>query len=380
MDDKQKIGEKIKQARLEKGLTGEILGKSIGLAQETISKIENGTREVKAWELNSFSRILHKDLNYFFSSDERNEFEIRWRQEPQDVSSKKNVESDFKDIIENYDNLLDLSGDSSLKSGISLKIDNKTKPDYKFAKKLAKEIRSRFYDSDFQFQGFRKQLEIKLGIKIIELDLTNEFTAASAFYNDSWAILLNKNNIIYRSYFSIAHELFHLLTWDIVDEEFLVSPDGNKPLGEKWADCFAAELLMPEDKFKELVDGKIKNRALTFANCLYIADILNVSLEAFVYRLKFFKYITEETVAEILKRDSELRIHFRNSRGQIQESDWPISERYFKLAVNCLENGFISHSVFAKYMGINQAEIESLLKDKGYWGGDYNFEVDINYT
>ncbi len=56
------IGKRLKNARIEKGLTQSALGKSIGMPQGHISKIESGLVDLQTSTLIEISRILDLEL------------------------------------------------------------------------------------------------------------------------------------------------------------------------------------------------------------------------------------------------------------------------------------------------------------------------------
>lgn len=65
---REKIGQKIRQARREKGLSQSNLGKLLGASQATISDIELGKpRRLDVEDLVTLARILDKPVGYFLS-------------------------------------------------------------------------------------------------------------------------------------------------------------------------------------------------------------------------------------------------------------------------------------------------------------------------
>jgi repressor LexA len=63
----KKIGEKIKEAREEKGLTQKELGEHLGYSPMGISYFEQGVRDIKLSDLEHLANFLGKSLSYFLS-------------------------------------------------------------------------------------------------------------------------------------------------------------------------------------------------------------------------------------------------------------------------------------------------------------------------
>lgn len=61
----QELLKKLRQARLEVGLTQVEVGKKLKQPQVYVSKIERGERKVDALELAEFAKIYKKPLDYF---------------------------------------------------------------------------------------------------------------------------------------------------------------------------------------------------------------------------------------------------------------------------------------------------------------------------
>ena len=61
----QKLIQRLRQARLEAGLTQVEAGKKLKKPQAYLSKIERGERRLDAVELNELARLYGKPLHYF---------------------------------------------------------------------------------------------------------------------------------------------------------------------------------------------------------------------------------------------------------------------------------------------------------------------------
>ncbi len=61
----KKLIEKLKDARLEKGLTQEAVAVYLGKTQSFISKIEMGQSRIDVIQLKEFANLYHKPLTFF---------------------------------------------------------------------------------------------------------------------------------------------------------------------------------------------------------------------------------------------------------------------------------------------------------------------------
>jgi Zn-dependent peptidase ImmA (M78 family) len=126
----------------------------------------------------------------------------------------------------------------------------------------------------------------ELGLGVLETDLPDEVNAAIIKDKGKDAIIaLSSSDSKNRKRFSCAHEIGHYIyhmsrnddQYQYIDLRSKESSNGSEP-EEIFANQFAANLLMPENKVKELY----KNNLPTFL----IAQYFGVSDEAMNYRLK----------------------------------------------------------------------------------------------
>ncbi len=126
----------------------------------------------------------------------------------------------------------------------------------------------RKYGIVYQFKEF-KDLE---GIYLVPEDET-----------DIAIVGINYGRPITRQRFTAAHELCHHLK-DRKNETCLIN---SKEAIEKYAECFAAELLMPRKTFKSVAMEYAKDGKVTFADALQIADRFGVSFQSCAFRLAY---------------------------------------------------------------------------------------------
>lgn len=116
--------------------------------------------------------------------------------------------------------------------------------------------------------------------------------------NDIAVVGINKKRPITRQRFTAAHELCHHLK-DRVNETCLI---GAKDERERFAEQFAAELLMPATLFQEVAGKYAKNGKVTFDDALLIAERFGVSFRSCVIRLAFKFHMIDGSYADLSKR------------------------------------------------------------------------------
>ncbi len=65
--DHKSLIKKLKIARLESGLSQEVVSKKLGKTQSYISKIESGQRRIDIIQLKEFARLYKKNLSFFLN-------------------------------------------------------------------------------------------------------------------------------------------------------------------------------------------------------------------------------------------------------------------------------------------------------------------------
>jgi len=218
---------------------------------QTLSSIETGQREVKAWELAKLAEIYGRDIDYFLNLEPpQADIRILWRS-PETSPQKTRIERQFISICKRYQNLLILLGEpDTTNTGLKLKIDKHkllAQGAFKYVQNLASNYIRIMKLGCRPACSLTKILEEEMSIKIIFLPMDSEISGGSTI-DDSFgmAILINANDAPWRRNFDLAHEFFHLMTWDnFAPEEIYQNEDKGKSRVEQLSDVFAASLLLP---------------------------------------------------------------------------------------------------------------------------------------
>jgi Zn-dependent peptidase ImmA (M78 family) len=198
----------------------------------------------------------------------------------------------------------------------------------------------------------RRRLEDDYALKTFNLRVEPSGTAAcTAGPEYGFAILLNALNSPARRTFDLAHELFHLLTWDVTNADIPTEME------EKLADCFAATLLLPESALRDAVDRRIKDQKLSIANVCELARDFGVSIDALIWRMhNVYGWSNPEETKARINRARSLVTPYSALTPDTSEDTSELPERYKTLAIQALRSGEISTGRFAEYMGLRRWE------------------------
>lgn len=383
MKEKNKIASLLKNERESLGLTLKEVSAKIGFAHyQTLSSIESGKREIKAWELAKLANIYGRNIDFFLWPKERKkEAKILWRN-PEENVKKKKIERIFLTYCEKYKNLLKLLGEKEQENNElilpSTKNDLLNRNSFEYVAKIASYYLNLLQLGSRPACSLSKVLEEKVGIKIIHLELDPEISGGSTIGDFGMAILINANDAPWRRNYDLAHEFFHLITWDYFSPGEIYKKDNKgKNRIEQLADVFASTLLLPEDELRNEFKKRVEKNHISYLNLIEIARKFNVSIEALLWRLVNLNLIKKDIVKKELEKGS-----IKDFDRKFRRTDWEgeklyLSSRYISLAIKAFQMGKISKTKFAEYVGKKFSEISSFLKRYGY---DENEDYSVVYN
>ena len=249
------------------------------------------------------------------------------------------------------------------------------KPDsfsYADAEKLAYHARREMGLGERPGQTLLRVLEEVCKVKVFHLAFEPTGSAACTLSSKfGAAILLNRSHVRWRRNFDLAHELFHLLTWDIFRQSG--SSDGIEAseLEEKLATCFARNLLMPHEVLRVSVDPRlVASKKLGFDALFEVARQFDVSVEALLWQMAFVYRIPSETIKEHVER-LRGQMGFWDDRERDDPPERPL--RFRALARQALRKGLISAGRYAEFLGISRREAMQVVEQDA----DEDAEVEV---
>ncbi|HUT72496.1 MAG TPA: ImmA/IrrE family metallo-endopeptidase [Desulfatiglandales bacterium] len=279
------------------------------------------------------------------------------------------VQRQFLSFLENYSNLEHLLGLKRQWKDIQKNYDRDDFSDNGFerADKLGADIHNFLDLGSRPSSNLLNVLENKFRFKILHLPLRDGVSGASVVDNIlGVGILINANDAPWRRNFDLAHELFHVISWNVFSSQEI----GNgtiKTRPEKYADIFASSLLLPENHLLDSLKETAANNEVRFIDIIELAKDFGVSTEAILWRLVNLKILKQSQAQKVLD-NQKFRDLDRSTRRKLYKGDRPskFPSRFISLACRCLMEGKISRGTFAGYLEIDRAEIDDYLDEVGF--------------
>lgn len=342
------LGQRLRSARERAGLNQTEACRRVGLGESSLSEFEHDRRAPSLAQLEALGLAYSRSLASLLSDEPEPVTAVLWRARPS--TGAEDLEVRFLRLAEQYANLERWCGDVA-----SSRLPSEPATlgmDWNAAEEMARSVRNQLGLGARPALALLRVLEEDYGVKVFHLAIEPTGTAACArsdAFGDS--ILLNAGNVRWRRNYDLAHELFHLLTWNV----FRGSSSTSNEQEEKLADKFASALLLPQEALRSAVTRRLTDtNKLTTAMLFEIARDFDVSIDALLWRL-------HDTFGVKDREHTQTRIRALHEAAKLYEErakDEPPTrpERYRSLAITALRAGNISIGRFAEYLGITRGE------------------------
>ena len=379
MSEQMQLASLLKKERKVLGLTLKEVSHKLGFSHyQTLSNIESGKRDIKAWELAGLSKTYGRDVDYFlFPKHQKKEGKILWRNPEANIQHER-VKRIFFNYCEKYRSLLKLLGEKELENRDLLLLTEKSellnRHSFEYVAKKAADYLNLLQLGARPSCSLSKILEDKIGIKVLYMSLPDGISGASAISDFGMAILVNSEDAPWRRNFDLAHEFFHLITWDYFPIEQIYEKDNI----ERLANVFASAFLMPEDEIRREVEKRTCSGKITYFGLIEIAQDFDVSIDALLWRLVNLGVMDKKAAINEIET-GRLKDMEKKTRSVDTKTKKPyLSSRYIALAIKAFHLGRISRAKLADYVGKNYSEIPTFLTEFGYREDeDYSVEYSI---
>ena len=310
----QLIGRRIKAIREERGFSQEKLAEIFGFNdRQTISAIETGARRVTAEELVLAVERLGEPLEYFTDPFLlAGEGRFSWRQSGVDVQQLEAYERLAGRWIAAYRALAPQVGRETPFMRRALGLVRRSS--FEEAMRAGERFAAEFGLGDVPALGLGDVMERELGILVLKVDAHRGISGAACRLPELDSVLIARHEVEGRRHFDLAHELFHILTWDAMPPEHLeeARETGGSRV-EQLANNFAAAVLMPAGTLARFDGWSELGQAALIARLNGVADELRVTASALKWRLVALGGLTSATARAV--PDAALR---HNGRDELE--------------------------------------------------------------
>lgn len=359
-NQEQRIARRVKALREQRGATQAELAVALGFNdRQSLAAIEAGERRVSPDELVRIAQALATDVDTFldpFRLIGEGAFSFRARGVEEPVLAA--FEERARRWIATYRELGIQTGDEPRRLGQKLELDSRSS--FEDANASAALLGRAWALGEVPADRLEDAIETQLGALVLYVDAAEGISGAASQLPGLHTILVNRRESRGRRSFDLAHELFHVLTWDAMPpkrvEPLEVQPaKGNRV--EQLAESFAAALLMPASSVAaRWVARGAENLALWMSRT---AAELRVSVPALQWRLVNLGHLSKAEVQAIAPVP-------RPTVTVQQDLPLLFSRRFIERVSNAVEDGRLSLRRAAGLLGLTLAELVELAAEHGH--------------
>lgn len=354
------VGARIRTAREEINLSQQDLAKSLGFKdRQTLSHIEAGKRKVSSAELVDVMKHLDRDLDYFTDP-----YLIvgpklfNWRASVSQAEGVERAEQLARPVISAYKRFKDVLDEPVHPFSQVLNITKENS--YEDAARLGEEVADVLELGSAPAHRLSGVLESRLHLLILYMDLPDEVSGGACKLTEFSTIVVNRAHHQQRQAFTLAHELFHLLTWSTMTPERTEGTNytllERAPKEEKLADNFAAGLLMPAASLKPRWDTRDDSEDLK-RWLGKVAGEYEVSAQALYYRLINLGWMTRTQRESVSKEDL-----YGLEKSGVEMPAPPLSPTFADYLRRVIEEGQLSVRKACELLDTNIEQLKEFFK------------------
>ena len=359
----QIIGRRIKALREKRNFTQDDLAKLFGFNdRQTVSAIETGARRVTAGELVLAAEKLGESIDYFTDPFRLiGEGNFSWRQKNVDAEQLEAYEQCAGKWIAAFRALRSQVGHEPPLLRHTLSLDSYSS--YEDAMQAGERFADQFDLGKAPALQLAEVMEKELDILVLMVDAIDGVSGAACHLPDLDAVLIARREIPGRRYFDLAHELFHILTWEAMPPKHIEeSEGGSRNRVEQLANNFAAAVLMPLEVLDQFGDWSELAEKKLIARLNLVADELHVTSSALRWRLVALGKL-KKAIANSLP-EAKLR---NNSRDSATEAAPPplFSPSFMEVIGSAIEEGKVSVRRLARLFDMSVDDLPDLFTAQG---------------
>ena len=356
------IGARIKALREERKLSQDDLARLFGFKdRQTVSAIETGERRVTAEELVIAVEKLGQPLDYFTDPFLLvGEGRFSWRQTDVGPQKLNAYERNAGRWIAAFRVIAPQVGRSAPLLRRSLGITRHQR--FEDAMEAGERFVDEFGLGDVPAARLVEIMERELGILVLMVDAFQGISGAACRLPELDAVLINRQEVVGRRHFDLAHELFHILTWDAMPPEH--SEEARETGGnrvEQLANNFASAVLMPTPVLDRFGDWSGINQGELAGRLNAVADELQVTASALKWRLVALDRLKPAVARTV--QDAALRNNGRDAGTVVLPP--PFSKPFMEVISLAVDEGRVSARRAAALLDLTVDDLADLFATHG---------------
>ena len=352
------MGARIKALREERGLSQDELARVFGFKdRQTVSAIETGERRLSAEELLTAVQKLGATFDYFTNPFLLvGEGKFSWRQSNVQLERLNAFERVAGRWIAASRTLASEVGRPGPNLRQALKLTSKSS--FEEAMEAGERFAADFKLGPVPAECLAEVMERQLGVLVLMVDALEGISGAACRLPDLDAVLINRNEVIGRRHFDLAHELFHILTWDTMPPNHVEdASERSKIRVEQLANNFASAVLMPTNVLARFEPAKVDK--VQWLNDT--AEALQVTATALKWRLVALGRLDAAQANKIL--DAALRNNGRDIRGRKPPPLY--SKGFMEVVALAIDKGHLSARRAADLLDMTLDDLADLFATHG---------------
>jgi Zn-dependent peptidase ImmA (M78 family)/transcriptional regulator with XRE-family HTH domain len=359
------IGQRLKALREEKKLSQDDLARIFGFKdRQTVSAIETGERRLSADELLLAVRELGASIDYFTDPFRLvSEGRFNWRQSGVPAAVLGAYERVAGQLIAAFRTLGTEVGEKPPLERRALRLTKNS--GFEDATEAGERFAVEHDLGDVPAQRLAEVIERDLDVLVLMVTPSHPgVSGAACRLPDLDVVLINRDEVPGRRHFDLAHELFHILTWEAMPPVHVedVTETGGANRVEQLANAFASALLMPARVVQAAADWRGLRGDALIAQLNATANHLEVTATALLWRLVSLNLLDR---VEARAADSR-RLGARKTRGTRVLPKPPLfSKRFVEIVARAVEEGRVSVRKIASLLGLSVDDLGDLFATHG---------------
>ena len=357
------IGARIRALREERKLTQDSVARLFGFNdRQTVSAIETGARRVTAEEVVLAVEKLGAPLEYFTDPFLlAGEGRFSWRHTGVDAKRLAACEQNSGRWIAAFRRLAPEVGRETPLMRRALGLTRHSR--FEDAMRAGERFASEFGLGDAPATRLSEAMERKLGILVLMVDADRDISAAACRLPELDAVLIARREVAGRRHFDLAHELFHILTWDAMPPEHSEAAQetgGNRV--EQLANSFAAAVLMPSASLRRFGGWADLAEEELIRRLNAAADELQVTSSALRWRLVALGELKHAAARAL----PEAALRHNGRAGADDAAPARFSEPFIEVMGLAIDQGLVSVRRMAGLLDVTVDGLADLFAEHGF--------------